>query len=144
MSMKKRIEITDIKLTGRSPALIRGFFIGASLILATTLFGATIASGFDATHIKITLAVLTLPAYAWFFLSGFCQRIELVPKEQTICFHLLLRSKPACYGFADVTAIKKKVQQEDRILYHLRAGRSKYTICTNRQRKLEKLFPDLF
>ncbi|NIQ96502.1 MAG: hypothetical protein GWN87_21650, partial [Desulfuromonadales bacterium] len=49
--MKKSI-ITDTKLTGRSPELIRTFFFGATLVLGATLLGATIAAGFDATYIK--------------------------------------------------------------------------------------------
>ncbi|NIQ96095.1 MAG: hypothetical protein GWN87_19260, partial [Desulfuromonadales bacterium] len=69
--MKKSFELTDTKLSGRSQKVIRNGFIGAALILAATLLGATVAAEFDATYIKVSLAIMTIPAYAYYFLSGF-------------------------------------------------------------------------
>ncbi len=142
--MMKIIDINDVKLHGRTRTVIRRFYIGSSLILGATLLGATIAAGFAATTVKISLAIMTIPAYVYFFLSRFCHRIEIRPEEETICFHRVLHRHPVCAGIADIVSIRKKVLQEQRVLYQLRVGRSKYTICATRQGALEKLFPERF
>ncbi|NIQ94184.1 MAG: hypothetical protein GWN87_08220, partial [Desulfuromonadales bacterium] len=74
------------------------FFFGATMVLGATLLGATIAAGFDATYIKASLAIMTIPAYVYFFLSRFCHRIEIRPGKKEICFYPLLKKEPGCFA----------------------------------------------
>ncbi len=141
--MKKNFTIVDIKLGGRYHSIIRGFFLGAFLVLAATLLGAIFASRFDATTIKVSLAIMTIPAYAYYFLAGFCHSIEVRPAEQTIYCYPLLKKKPACYSFAAISSITKRTLQKKRFLYQFKVEKAKLTICTDQQGTLEKVFPDL-
>ena len=141
--MKKIIEIADVKLKDKSPLVIRRLFFGASLLLGATLLGATIASGFDPTHIKLSLAIMTIPAYVFFFLSGFCHKITIAPSKKSISFYPLLKKEPSCFTFEHVTAIRKRVLHEKRVLYRFKIGRSKFTLCADQQGIVEGLFQEL-